>query len=304
MIKGLDSIGERFLADLSRVEERSRKVQNQISSGYRASRVSDEPQNVVNILHLRSRVEHATTISSNLTRVKAEVDTAEAAVRLAVKLVERANTLGVQTANGVAVNRNLIAIEVRQIHEQLVSFSNTSSEGRLVFSGDLDQTSLYSLDLTQPGGVNRVAVATNTRQIEDVKGTRFSVSKSVHELFDIRDSLDVPTTDNVFVALTELATAMEADDPVAVEAALPKIAAALDTLNRNLTFYGQAQNRVTNAIDETGNASVALRTELGAAQDTDLAAALVELNLTRVHQEAALGAHSRLPKTSLFDYLG
>jgi hypothetical protein len=39
------------------------------------------------------------------------------------------------------------------------------------------------------------------------------------------------------------------------------------------------------------------------AQDADIAEQLIELNLTKLHQEAALGAQSRMARTSLFDFL-
>ena len=48
----------------------------------------------------------------------------------------------------------------------------------------------------------------------------------------------------------------------------------------------------------------ARKKELGSAQDTDIAEALVELSLASVHLQAALGAQAKMPKTSLFDYLG
>ena len=76
----VDPRSDRFLADLDRIDDRMSRIQREISSGYRVSRPSDEPGQVIDILQLRSDVSRATTINTNLDRVTAEVDTAEAAV--------------------------------------------------------------------------------------------------------------------------------------------------------------------------------------------------------------------------------
>jgi flagellin-like hook-associated protein FlgL len=85
---------------------------------------------------------------------------------------------------------------------------------------------------------------------------------------------------------------------------MPKLQASLDHLNRNLTFYGEAQNRVQGAVKDANNRYIALSRDLSNLQDADPVAAIVELNLSQVHQETALASHSKLPRTSLFDFLG
>jgi flagellar hook-associated protein 3 FlgL len=305
MIKGLDSYSEKFLADLSKIQERTARIQREISSGFRVSKSSDAPDQVMNIVQLRSDIERAMTIQTNLDRVDAEVNTAEAAVRVSVQLLERAKVLAAQTASTNATNRVGIAIEVQGLHDQLANLTRTTAEGRYVFSGDLDSQHLYDVDWSQPGGVTRLAQATNTRTIEDVHGGRFSVSRSAHQLFDARDSVtDAPLTENAFVALHELGQALLADDAQAVSAASPKIEAALEHLNRELTFYGHSQNRIDSSLTLTKNSLIERKKALGLARDTDITQALSDLNMNTVHHQTALAAHANLPTSSLFDYLG
>lgn len=304
MLRGLGAIGEAFLSDLGRIEARQRRVQRDISSGYKVLRPSDAPRKIMNLVELRADISRAATSGDNLLRVEAEVDTAEASLRVAVQLMERARVLAAQGASATSTNRTTAAIETRQIHEQIVSLTHAASEGRFVFSGDADQQVLYEANWSQPSGVARTATADNTRLIEDANGTRFSVSKSAHHIFDERDGAGVPTAENVFEALHSLTLALEADDKEAVMAAVPKIASALEHLNRDLAFYGHAQNRVALAKESASGMLLAKKAELSSIQDTDLGEALVELNMASVHQQAALTAHSKLPRTSLFDFLG
>jgi flagellar hook-associated protein 3 FlgL len=173
MVKGLDGATTRFLNDLGRIQARQQRAQGMVSSGIRVMRSSDAPDRVIDILQLRSDINRAEAIGVNLDRCASEVDTAEAAIRVAVQIVERARVLAAQGASDTATDRPGMAIEARELHEQLVNLTRTSAEGRRVFSGDLDQTVLYASDWTQPAGITRLATANNTRQLEDVDGSRF-----------------------------------------------------------------------------------------------------------------------------------
>jgi flagellin-like hook-associated protein FlgL len=303
MIKGLDSNSARFLANLDLLQQRQDRVQRSISSGRRVGRSSDAPERVIDILQLRSDISRTEAIGVNLDRVKSEVDTAEAAIRVAVRIVERARVLAAHAASDTAENRPGTAIEARELHEQLVNLTFTSSEGRLVFSGDLDQSHLYEIDWAQPAGVNRLTTANNTREISDVNGSRFLAGRTAHDIFDVRDGLGNVTDENAFNALYALTNALEADDRAGVEAAAALLDKSLQRLGRETTFYGHVQNRVVDAVTLNKTNLIARQKELGLAQDTDIAEALVELNLTGVHHEAALGAQAREPRTSLFDFL-
>lgn len=299
-----DVASERFLADLDRIDERQARVERALSSGYRVNKASDAPSAVIDILQLRSDIGRATNTNTNLDRVSAEVDSAEAAVRLVVQLVERARTLAAQTATETATNRPGIALEVKEIHQQLVDIMKTVSEGRYVFSGDSDQTPLYSADWTLPGGIVSLVTAPNTRRIEDVNGSSFAVGKTASELLDTRDSLGGFAVDNVFNAVYTLGKELEADNRAGVEGAAVLINKSLEHLSRQLTFYGNTQNRIDNATTLTETVLIARRKELSELQDTDFPEALTELSYVKVHREAALGAHAQMNRSSLFDYLG
>jgi flagellin-like hook-associated protein FlgL len=303
MINGLDAQANHFLFDLKKIQDRQDKVQRALGSGIRVNRASDGPERVVDILNLRSEIQRSTAIGVNLDRGTAEVDSAEAAVRVMVQLVERARVLAAQTATHTAQNRQVVAVEAKQLHEQLVSLTGTISEGRYVFSGDLDQKQLYAVDWTQPGGIVRLDQANNTRVLEDGNGSRFSVSQSAHQILDTRNTDDTFAADNAFNAVHALGVALENDDVAGVNAAAVLLETAVDRLGQATTFYGHVQNRVRDAISLNENAVIARKKELGQAQDTNVAEALVELNLSKVHQDAALGAQARRPSTSLFDFL-
>jgi flagellar hook-associated protein 3 FlgL len=299
MLNGFDPSAPRFLADLERIQERSLRAERQISTGLRVENASDDPQSVLEILRVRSRIQINEQVQTNLARVQTQVNTAEKAVRDAVSLMERARVLGAQNSGTNAPNRSVMAVEAQQLHERLLALVGTSAEGRFVFASDGLQAPPYVADSAQPNGVRLVAPSqTNTTVVADENQTTFSVSRSASQLFDASGDA------NAFQALQDLATALANDSEADVSAAMPKIVAALDHLNRELAFYGAAQNRVTSSIDNASKNSVALRSDLSRLQEADLPTAILELNTARLHHETALSAHAKLPKSNLFDYLG
>lgn len=305
MIRNLDPSAEMFLVNLARIRSATERAQRQISSGLRVASPSDAPDQVSDILQLHADIERVAQIHTNLGRVKSEVDAAERALQLAVQFVDRARVLASQGAGTTetAENRRILAGEVQGLLEQLVTVSRTIVEGRYVFSGDRDMSPAYELDQSSPSGVNRLFAVPASRQIQHPSGASFVVAKTAGEIFDHRNPDDTPAPDNVFAAVNSLRVALENNDEAQIAASLPALRLAGEYLNVMLSFYGTVQNRIDSAIDTASKLEAQLKIELGGKRDADLAASILELQQGRTHEEAALGARARMPRTSLFDFL-
>ena len=75
-------------------------------------------------------------------------------------------------------------------------------------------------------------------------------------------------------------------------------------LNSQLTFHGTVQNQVAAATDFAYKQELRLKTSLSELEDTDMSAAILELNQGMYQQEVALTTKSRLVTRTLFDYIG
>lgn len=315
MIRGIDNLGERFLTDLERLQQRIDRLQRQASSGLRVSTASDSPDQVSEILAVRARLELTTQTRLNLARVRAEVDTAEKALQSAVRVIERALQLGVQGANATqtAATRRMLGTEVRALLEQMVALSATQAEGRYLFSGDRDQTVPYALDLNAPNGVSEYQGAASTREVMHPAGTRFRVARSGAEIFDDPQA-------SAFGALNALRLALEngpeaapgepgyqeqfAAQTAAIEQALAALRRAHAHLNVQLGFYGAVQNKVEQAADFATRIEVRDQNLLSVLRDADLVEVALALSQATTHKQAALAARANLRRGSLFDYLG
>jgi len=314
MINPLDSSAQRFLIDLENIQARLQTAQRQISSGLRVSSPSDAPEQIGEILLSQARLGMTAQIEQDLGRVQAEVDTAEQALELAVKAVERALTLGEQGANATQTpeSRRAIAAEVESLLAQMVTLANTRVAGRYIFSGDADQVPAYALDLNQPNGVTAYAGTEATRQVLHPAGTRFAVARSAQQIYDDPDA-------SVFGALNALRKALlqgpavPPDDPdyqnqlaaqtAAIDKALVALRKAHDHLNVQLGFYGAVQNQVSEALNFARRLQVREQNLLSTLRDADVAAAATALVQAVTHLQAALWARAQMPRGSLFDYL-
>lgn len=300
MISSLDPAAQRFLNGVNQIEQRSERAQRELTTGRRINTVSDDPDQVTNLIQTRADLARTKQIDGNLGRVKTEVDTAEGALQSAVTLVERAQTLGTQGQSGFtsAQTRQDLAGELGSVLQQLVSISGTTVEGRFVFSGDSDQQAPYTIDLTLPNPIGSYAGSTATRQVQHPDGSLISVGKTAQEIFDSSDP-----TQNVFTSINNLRTALLNGDQAGIDAALPNVRSAGTFLNNELAFYGTVQNRVSGAVDFGSNFETQLQAQLSQIQDADLTRSITELQQAKTQQDAALESRAKLPTVSLFNYL-
>ncbi|MCX6621016.1 MAG: flagellin [Acidobacteria bacterium] len=301
MISNLDPATDRFLKDLSAISDRLNRTQQQIASGKRLQVASDEPDQISNLLERRAQLAHVVQIQKNLDQTKTAVDTSESGLQSATQLLDRIQTIAAQGANGTQTQdtRASLAVEVEGLFSQLVGIAQMSVDGRYIFSGNSDQAIPYALDLTQPNPLSIYGGSQASLQAMHPGGTTFTVARTAEEIFDNPDPAK-----NVFQAVNSLRLALQANDPDAVEQALGRLGPASRHLNSELAFYGNVQNQVATAGDEASKSQVRLRTELASIEDTDLTQAIVDLNQAKLQQEAALQTFSKIPRTSLFDYLG
>jgi flagellar hook-associated protein 3 FlgL len=299
MINSINPSSDNFLLDVARLQARAERAQRELSSGIRVSNSSDDPDSVSAIVQAGSDVARNQQIGRNLDNVKVEVDTAEQALQAAVSTLEQINVVGAQGANfdQTAQTRNGLALQVQSLLERLVAIGNTSVEGRYVFSGDSDQIPAYGIDLTTATGTTPYGGSAATRQVADPRGGSFTVSQTAQQIFDTAGA-------SVFGAVNDLRVALLANDQDAITASLGALKAAHDHVSDSLSFYGSVQNEVADGINAVKALDLRFKTQLSDLRDADLAEATSDLLSAKLSLDAAFSARAKLPRTSLFDYLG
>jgi flagellar hook-associated protein 3 FlgL len=280
MIPPIDAAAQQFLNGIDRIQSNLNRAQRQLSSGLRVSAPSDAPGEVSAILELQAGIQQNQQTRTNLGNVKAETDAGEQALSAAVDLLQQASVIASQGTGASQTNstRAELAAQVQDIMDQMNRLSATTANGRLVFSDP-------------------------TRLIEGPDGARFSVSLDASQVFDHQDSLGNADSDNVYLALTNLKSALLSGDVPGMEGSVSTLQKVSTYMNDQLASYGNIQNRIASALSAAQKRDTSLQTELGVKQDADAAQAILALNQGQVQLQAAMAAQAKAPPRSLFELL-
>jgi flagellar hook-associated protein 3 FlgL len=301
MLSSLDPSTQQFLNELNRISDGMSKAQLRVTTGLKISQVSDAPDSISLLLSAGASLNSNTQTLSNLSRVKTEVDAGEQALQNAVGIFDKVQTLGAQGATDLqtAAGRSEIAQQLDGLLQQLVGLAGTSVENRFIFAGDTDQQVPYTYTAGQANPLSAYLGSGSTRLAQHPNGTTFSVALTARQIFDSA----APAT-NVFSAVQNLSAALKANDSVAVQKAVDGLSAVGEYLNSQLAFYGATQNKVAAATDFGNTLQVQLQTRLSNLRDADVTQSILEMTQAQTQQQAALESRAKLPRSTLFDYLG
>ena len=313
MVLNINGAMQAFLADLNRTQQQINQSSSEVSSGFRVQVPSDDPAAVPSILETQAAISANQQIQSNLGSVANELQTADSALQSAVQAVENAVTLATQGASSTssAADRANLAQQVAVLQQLLVGISQTTYNGRYIFSGDQDTGPAYQLDPTQPDGVKQLISAPSTRVIVDATGTAISVAKTAQQIFGAQNSDGSDATGNVFAAINSLYLSLtdtslsSSDQQTAIVQAGSVLQSAGTYLNQQLAFYGAAEDRIATATDLAQKFQTQQQAELSGLRDADIPSDALQLSQAQTQQQAALSAESQIVQNkTLFSYLG
>lgn len=117
-------------------------LQEQVSTGKRINRPSDDPIGQAEIINFDKSLLASDQYLRNIDRLESFVVASEIVIQAVQNQLHRARELAVQGANATntAVDRTIMAKEVRQIYDQLIALANTSHEGAYIFAGNETNT--------------------------------------------------------------------------------------------------------------------------------------------------------------------
>ena len=271
--------------NLSRLE----RTENQISTGLRYNRASDNPTAVARIMDLRSSEARIEQHSRNAGNAVAWLNATDAAIQTAGDAVQRARELAVTGGNDVipAEEREAIAAEVDQLLEQLTDAANSKFNGDYLFSGHLTNTPAYAAG-TPPvyqGDLNAIE-----REIND--GVRVQINSFGPNVFD-----------SAMQALTDLANDLRADDGAAIRGRIADIDAAQDEMLAQGSIVGARTNRIETQQDRLEASRVSLAQLRSQDEEIDMVEAIVRFNSEETVYNASLQAGARVMQPSLLDFL-
>lgn len=130
-------------------------VQEQLSSGKRLLRPSDDPSAIRTVLDLRSTLRRLDRVRGNADLASSELATSQGVLQNASDIVSRAREIAVAGANGTmnATDRDALAIEVDGLVDQMVALANSRGMSGFLFGGSLKGSPPFEQMQTRDGTV-------------------------------------------------------------------------------------------------------------------------------------------------------
>lgn len=260
---------ERLFHNYNKLEE----IQNQLSSGKKVSRASDDPVAVSNSMELRTQINQFNSFQRNVDDGLAYLGTVDTTLSTGNALFQNMRERAIQASNDTnsSESRYFIGREVRGMFDQMVALSNTSFKGEYVFSGTNTQVPPYELraatsvvldDAPVNGNMQLVAgdlgTAAATKRLWDLNVTDSAISSDFAEAYHvIPGTVQVPgltegtdfTMDYISGEITFLSAAS-----VTMATTGGGIAISYDWLRRNeLPLDGQVNREVEENVSATMN---------------------------------------------------
>jgi len=284
-----------LLAALSLTQEDQQTALEQLASGRRVNKPSDDPAAAAVLVQNHARASQADEFLRSIGSIGAQLETVDSALNSVVLALQRALTLGVEGANGTLSDGNRAALvdELDGIKKQLVGLGNLSFQGRFVFAGTASQSPPFVLDSTAASGIRYDGNA-NVNAVAVGNGFSLQINQPGSQVFTASGS-------DVFQAISDLVTALQTGSSTG--ASIVSVRQALDHIAIQRVFYGNALNQMDSQQTLLNSEKLELSRQEDAVGGADMAVVVSRLTNAQNARNATLAAAAKVSQISLFDFL-
>ena len=292
-------LSQNLLRNLESAQGKMDQIQNQMSSGLRISRPSDDPVGIQNAMRLKSNISSVEQWKSNADSALSYMSTTDSTLGDVTSILQRVRELTVQGANGSLAtdDRNAIKNEVDQISHQLHLMANTQVGSKYIFSGTATDKKLQNWDAVSETWETQDSTG-NDQEVEFEIGSNLSLPISVNgrELFG-------DTTKGIFATLGKLSTALENGDSTGISNLLDDIDSNVNSVIAVRSELGARTNRMTALREQLDTMSTNLQKNLSSIEDADIAKTIIDFKSQENVYKAALSVGAQIIQPSLVDFM-
>ncbi|WP_233531554.1 flagellar hook-associated protein FlgL [Paenibacillus alkalitolerans] len=288
-------MNSQLLRNLNNNMRRMDDLQNQLASGRRINKPSDDPVGISYSMRYRSELSANDQFEKNVDSANSWLDYTDTMLNQAGEVFQRARELAVQGANGTNPQTALNAIksEVEQLYQQMVKIGNSEYNGKYVFNGQLTDVAPYTEAAAMSQSSDNVDI-----RFEISPGVTMPVSVTGNQVFGTPSE-----TDNTFRVLQDLITALGSGNQAGVNNAIGKLDTRLDKFLEVRAEIGARSNRLQLAEQRLKDIGINLQTLKSKTEDADMAEVITNLKMSENIYQSSLSAGSRLIRPSLIDFL-
>lgn len=283
---------------MSTMMQRAQTLQTEIATGKKIQTPSDAPGVSQQLAEIARKDADSGVYAANLKTADSLLSQADGVLKQIYTQVTRAKeqAIGAATGTQAGSDRKIFGTELASILGAIVGLANVDNiRGEPLFGNPAGERAVVQ---GADGGFTYAV--TNVSPIPIGDGQDVQATESAARLFTLPDGTDMLAT------LGALATALQSGDPGAARTASD----ALDTIQKGLDQIADIQASVgargarvdlqQTLLQTADTDRAALRSQL---EDTDITAAVVELQQMLTALSATQSSFSKLAQLSLFDYI-
>lgn len=273
------------------------KYQDEISSGKKITKPSDDPVNAVNGMIYTSQLNSIDQYNRNITTLQTWTSNSDSALQQANSDLLRIRELVVQGMNGTlnATDEKASADEIQQIKQDLANTANTQVAGKYIFHGT---------DVTNPPAtINADGTVSVAANLNDPSISNFSIQ--VQKGVSIQANVNPANAFNsdFFGVVQKIQDSMQNNDPASLNGLLSQLDDVTNSLQAENADVGARSNMVDLVSTRLGTEETNTNQGLSDSVNADVAKAMVDFTTQQSAYQAALSMGAKIIQPTLMDYL-
>lgn len=266
-------------------------LQNQINTGKKITRPSQDPVIATKGMGYRTDLNKVEQFDRNITEVNAWLDASDDALDQVGNALTRVKELIVQASSDTNTpdDREKIRKEIAQIKLQLQDIANTKIADKYIFSGTDTHTPLFDT----VGNLN--TVNENDVKFEVFDGVQLNVNTPGHTLFS-----SIDTFMNNLNGLLDPAAGATGDD---IDDLLDDLSNLQNSVLEARADIGARQNRVEMMNNRLAVHKISVTKQMSENEDVDYAETITEMVTSQSIHQAALSVGANIIQQTLVDFI-
>lgn len=291
--------------NLNNSRERMTDLQEQLATGKRINRPSDDPESMSSALRLRTILESNQQYEENIRDGIMQLTAQEEAVNQVYDVLLELKEITIEGASDSITVRESLAQQVELIMDNLLEIANTKFNGKYIFAGTETLTKPFAenqnvINFNLDGSV--VDYRGNTgdwnRQINE--NTKVPVNLNGKEVFDQSASGGI----NIFQMVYDLKKNLENDDTQNIINRIEDVDTAIEQILTGYLKIGTRKQLILFNEDRFTGQNIQVRAAMSNLEDTNYGEAFIDFKAEENALNSALSAGARVISPSLLDFLG
>lgn len=296
-------MNSQLLLNLNRNAQQMNNTQNQLSTGRKINKPSDDPVGITYSLRYRSQLASNEQYTKNVDSAVSWMDFNDTVLSQTTEVVQRLRELTVKASTGSNPQSALDAIsqEISQLKEQLVDIANSQLNGKYIFNGEKFDSIPYT------DGVDPSSIETDTGEVVYTVGenVKMSINLNGNDVFGAADdAVTAQTSDNIFSIINRLITNLSSSgDQSKISDELAKLDSRANKLLTIRAEVGAKTNRIELLQSRLSDLNINLTSLQSKTEDADYAKLILESKVQENIYNASLSAGAKIIQPSLVDFI-